>query len=52
MAVGFDFHRDTTEDTKTDLGNIATYAGSAPSHGQGARNVAALYAGKFQSLKN
>ena len=26
MAVGFDFHRDTTEDTKTDLGNIATYA--------------------------
>ncbi len=44
MAVGFDFHRDTTEDTKTDLGNIATYAGSAPSHGQGARNVAALYA--------
>ncbi len=44
MAVGFDFHRDTTEDTKTDLGNLATYAGSVPSHGEGARNVAALYA--------
>jgi iron complex outermembrane receptor protein len=44
LAVGFDFHRDTTEDTKTELGNFATYAGSVPSHGQGARNVAALYA--------
>ncbi|WMW79624.1 TonB-dependent receptor [Undibacterium cyanobacteriorum] len=44
MAVGFDFHRDTTEDTKTDVGLLATYAGSTPSHGQGARNVAALYA--------
>ena len=44
LAVGFDFHRDTTEDTKTELGNLATYAGSVPSHGEGARNVAALYA--------
>lgn len=44
LAVGLDFHRDTTEDTKTELGNLATYAGSVPSHGQGARNVAALYA--------
>ena len=43
MAVGLDLHRDTTEDTKTDLGKIATYAASVPSHGQGNRNVAALY---------
>ncbi|MES2148415.1 MAG: TonB-dependent receptor [Pseudomonadota bacterium] len=44
LAVGADFHRDTTEDTKTDITSIVTYAGSSPSHGQGARNVAAVYA--------
>ncbi len=43
IAIGADYHRDTTEDTKTDLGYLATYAASVPSHGQGARNVAALY---------
>lgn len=43
MAVGVDLHRDTTEDTKTEIGKIATYANSVPSHGQGARNVAAIY---------
>jgi iron complex outermembrane receptor protein len=44
LAVGGDFHRDTTEDTKLDITSIVTYAGSSPSHGQGARNVAALFA--------
>ncbi|MFZ6814773.1 TonB-dependent receptor plug domain-containing protein [Undibacterium sp. Rencai35W] len=44
LAVGGDLHRDTTEDTKTDITSVVTYAASGPSHGQGARNVAALYA--------
>lgn len=44
IAIGADYHRDTTEDTKTDLGLLATYAASVPSHGQGARNIAALFA--------
>ncbi|MFZ6768457.1 TonB-dependent receptor [Undibacterium sp. Di26W] len=44
LALGTDFHRDTTEDTKTDITSIVTYAASGPSHGQGARNVAAAYA--------
>ena len=44
LALGTDFHRDTTEDTKTDITSLVTYAASGPSHGQGARNVAALYA--------
>ncbi|MES2126185.1 MAG: TonB-dependent receptor [Pseudomonadota bacterium] len=44
LAVGADLHRDTTADTKLDITSIVTYAGSSPSHGEGARNVAALYA--------
>nr|WP_315485844.1 TonB-dependent receptor [uncultured Undibacterium sp.] len=44
LALGADFHRDTTEDVKTDLGLLATYAASSPSRGQGARNIAALFA--------
>jgi len=44
LALGADFHRDTTEDVKTDVGLAATYASSTPSRGQGARNVAALFA--------
>lgn len=44
LAVGADFHRDTTEDTKLDITSTVTYAASSPSHGQGARNVAALFA--------
>ncbi len=44
LALGTDFHRDTTEDTKTDITSIVTYAASGPAHGQGARNVAAAYA--------
>ena len=44
LALGADFHRDTTEDTKLDITSIVTYAGASPSHGQGARNVGALYA--------
>ncbi|MFZ6654463.1 TonB-dependent receptor plug domain-containing protein [Undibacterium sp. TJN19] len=44
LALGTDFHRDTTEDTKTDITSVVTYAASGPAHGQGARNVAAAYA--------
>lgn len=44
LALGADFHRDTTEDVKTDVGLAATYAASTPSRGQGSRNVAALFA--------
>jgi iron complex outermembrane receptor protein len=44
VAVGTDFHRDTTQDIKTDITSIVTYAGSSPSRGEGARNVAAAYA--------
>ncbi|WP_332877893.1 TonB-dependent receptor [Massilia sp. S19_KUP03_FR1] len=44
LAVGADFHRDTTEDNKLGITSIVTYANSSPSHGEGARNVAALFA--------
>ncbi|WP_426193459.1 TonB-dependent receptor [Massilia sp. DWR3-1-1] len=44
LAVGADFHRDTTEDTKLGITSSVTYANSSPSHGEGARNVAALFA--------
>ncbi len=44
LALGGDFHRDTTQDIKTDITSIVTYAGSSPSKGEGARNVAAAYA--------
>ena len=44
MAIGGDFHRDTTEDIKLPITSTVTYGGSSPSVGQGARNVAALYA--------
>jgi len=44
LALGMDFHRDTTEDTKLPISADVTYASSSPSHGEGARNVAALFA--------
>jgi iron complex outermembrane receptor protein len=44
LAIGADFHRDTTEDTKLPISGDVTYANSSPSHGEGARNVAALFA--------
>jgi len=44
LALGADFHRDTTEDTKLPISADVTYASSSPSHGEGARNVAALFA--------
>ena len=44
LAMGADFHRDTTEDTKLPISNLVTYANSAASHGEGQRNVAALFA--------
>ncbi|MGV7208578.1 TonB-dependent receptor [Oxalobacteraceae bacterium A2-2] len=44
IAIGADFHRDTTEDTKLPIGGEVTYANATPSHGEGQRNVAALYA--------
>jgi iron complex outermembrane receptor protein len=36
-------HRDTTEDTKLPITSLVTYAGTSPSHGEGARNVTALF---------
>jgi len=44
VAVGVDLHRDTTQDTKLPIGAQVTYAKSSPSHGEGQRNVAAIYA--------
>ncbi len=44
MAVGADFHRDTNEDTRLDIVRQVTYANASPSHGEGGRNVAALFA--------
>jgi iron complex outermembrane receptor protein len=44
LAVGTDFHRDTTEDTRLPIVGQVTYANASPSHGEGGRNVAALYA--------
>jgi iron complex outermembrane receptor protein len=44
LAIGADFHRDTTEDTKLPISGDVTYANSSASHGEGARNVAALFA--------
>ncbi|MYM88239.1 TonB-dependent receptor [Rugamonas sp. FT82W] len=44
LALGADFHRDTTEDTKLPISADVTYASASPSHGEGARNVAALFA--------
>ena len=44
LAVGADYHRDTTSDTKLDITSTVTYAGSSPSHGEGSRNVAAVFA--------
>ncbi|GJJ00454.1 TonB-dependent receptor [Duganella rhizosphaerae] len=44
LALGADFHRDTTEDTKLPISAEVTYASASPSHGEGARNVAALFA--------
>ena len=44
LAMGLDLHRDTTSDTKLPISGLVTYANSSPSHGEGARNVAAIYA--------
>jgi iron complex outermembrane receptor protein len=44
LAIGADFHRDTTEDTKLPITSTVTYAASSPSHGEGQRNVAAIFA--------
>ncbi|WP_332851308.1 TonB-dependent receptor [Duganella sp. S19_KUP01_CR8] len=44
LALGADFHRDTTEDTKLPISADVTYASASPSHGEGSRNVAALFA--------
>ncbi|WP_374517761.1 TonB-dependent receptor [Undibacterium squillarum] len=44
LAVGADLHRDTTEDQKTDITSIVTYANSSPSFAKSSRNVMAAYA--------
>ncbi len=43
VALGLDLHRDTTEDTKLPITSEVTYANSSPSHGEGQRNVAAIF---------
>lgn len=44
LAIGADVHRDKTSDTKTAITAIVTYANSGPAHGEGARNVEAVFA--------
>jgi iron complex outermembrane receptor protein len=44
LAVGLDLHRDTTEDTKLPITAEVTYSSNSPSHGEGQRNIAALFA--------
>jgi iron complex outermembrane receptor protein len=44
LAIGADLHRDTTSDTKLPISAVVTYANATEGHGEGARNVAALYA--------
>ncbi len=44
LAVGLDFHRETTRDDKLAIQNEVQYLNSTASHGEGARNVAAIYA--------
>ncbi len=44
LAVGADLHRDTTEDQKTDITSIVTYANASPSYAKSSRNVMAAYA--------
>jgi iron complex outermembrane receptor protein len=44
LAIGADLHRDTTRDDKLAIQNSVTYLNSTSSHGDGARNVAAIYA--------
>ncbi|MCG2583767.1 TonB-dependent siderophore receptor [Massilia sp. TS11] len=44
LAVGLDLHRDTTRDDKLAIQNEVTYLNGSAAHGEGARNVAALYA--------
>jgi iron complex outermembrane receptor protein len=43
VALGVDLHRDTTEDTKLPITSDVTYANTSPSHGEGQRNVAAIF---------
>jgi iron complex outermembrane receptor protein len=43
LALGADLHRDTTEDTKLPIVSQVTYANTSPSHGEGQRNVFALF---------
>jgi iron complex outermembrane receptor protein len=44
VAVGTSFSRDTNEDTRLDIVRQVTFANASPSHGEGGRNVAALFA--------
>ena len=44
LAVGADIHRDTTRDDKLAIQNSVTYLNSTASHGEGARNVYAVFA--------
>ncbi|WP_338766783.1 TonB-dependent receptor [Massilia sp. METH4] len=44
IALGADIHRETTRDDKLAIQNEVQYLNSTASHGEGARNVYALYA--------
>lgn len=44
LALGADLHRDTTQDEKTAITSIVSYASSSPSFAKSSRNVAAAYA--------
>ncbi|RJG20889.1 TonB-dependent receptor plug domain-containing protein, partial [Massilia cavernae] len=44
LAVGADFHRDTTRDERLPIVNSVTYVNAAAARGEGARNVAAVHA--------
>jgi len=44
VAIGLDFHRETTRDDKLAIQNEVTSLNSSASHGEGSRNVSAIYA--------
>jgi iron complex outermembrane receptor protein len=44
LALGADLHRDTNEDTKLAAATDITYAKSVTGHGEGARNIAGIFA--------
>jgi iron complex outermembrane receptor protein len=52
LALGVDLHRDTTRDDKLAIQSQVTYLNGSASHGEGARNVAAVYGELDMPLTN